>query len=415
MTDTSGTEINELRVDGERLWRSLMQLAEVGATPDGGCNRVALTDPDRAGQQRFEEWAAAAGCRITRDRIGTLFAHRTGDDVALPPIVIGSHLDTQPVGGFIRSRGGPGGRAHVERPRHPYTRAPSWSSRGPNEKGARFPLPLTGSGVFAGQLSLEQALTQRALDGPSFGDELDRLELAGPAAVGDPAIGAYFEIHIEQNTLLESRGNVIGVVGRGQGVRALRVIITGVSSHAGTTAMGDRRDALVGAARIVELASSARRDDALVTVGQLEVEPNSRSVIPGRVVLVVDMRHPEPAALDEVERGIRAGVMEVAAAAGLAVEQDMFLDIPPVIFDEGCNEAVRRACRELEVPYMHLISGAGHDAMNIARVAPSALVFIPCRDGISHNPAEYASPEHTAAGCDVLLRATMTYAGISDR
>lgn len=394
-----------------------MDMAEVGATQEGGCDRVALTDADKMGQELFVEWAAAAGCLVTRDRIGNLFAERVGSDRTRPQILVGSHLDTQPKGGRFDGAYGVLAGLEIVRTLNDHgvrTGAPivvvSWT----NEEGARFPQPTTGSGVFSGVLTLEQALAQRALDGPSFGEELARLGLAGDEEVGARRVGAYFEGHIEQATRLESAGNVIGIVNRGQGLRAVRAVLTGVESHAGTTGMDTRRDALLGAARIVEFANmlAGRFEGALLTVGQLSVEPNSRSVIPGRVDMTIDMRHPAGDVLDCVADQLRSGVEAIAEQANLAVELANFLRIDPVVFDESCNRSLREAAAALGHPYMELISGAAHDAMYLARVAPTALMFVPCRDGISHNPREYAAPEHVQAGCDVLLRAAIQTAGV---
>jgi N-carbamoyl-L-amino-acid hydrolase len=394
-----------------------MDLAQVGAVSGGGSNRVALTEEDAAGQALFARWAGDAGCVVTRDQIGNLFATRNGIDADRPAVVVGSHLDTQPHGG--RFDGPIGVLAGLEIVRSLDERgirtvAPLVIASWANEEGARFPQPMTGSGVFAGVLSLEEAKAQRALDGPRFGEELERLGLAGPEPVGGFAVESYFELHIEQDTKLERTGTDIGIVERGQGVRALGVTLTGVASHAGTTPMPDRHDALVAAARVVELAHRiGHESDTLVTVGRLEVRPNSRSVVPGEVALVVDIRDPAPEKIDEVEARIRASLPGVAAAAAVDVETKLVLEIPSVAFDEGCMEAVRTACSALGLTSRPLISGAAHDAMNLARIAPSALVFIPCRDGVSHHPAEYASPEHVAAGCYVILHAVLARAGVA--
>jgi N-carbamoyl-L-amino-acid hydrolase len=407
-----------LRANRERLWRSLLDLAEVGATPEGGSHRVALTDADAEGQALVAEWAESAGCLVARDRIGNLFATRKG--VAdRPAVLVGSHLDTQPDGG--RFDGTVGVLAGLEIVRtlndaRIETDAPvvvvSWA----NEEGARFPLPLTGSSVYAGLLAERDAKGQRALDGPTFGAELERLGLAGPGPAGPRAIDAYFELHIEQNTTLEDSATDIGVVERGQGVHALEVTLTGTAAHAGTTLMRARRDALLTAARIVgrvnELAHST---GALVTVGRLDVRPNSRSVVPGEVTLVVDVRHPNQPRLTEAVRAISAEIERIAAADGIAARFEVALEIPVVTFDEGCGDAIRVACRSLGLSFASLVSGAGHDAMSIARTAPAALVFIPCRDGVSHHPEEYSTPEQVANGCDAILYAVLARAGVVER
>jgi N-carbamoyl-L-amino-acid hydrolase len=410
----SGSNDNALRANGDRLWRSLMDMAEVGGLPGGGSNRVALTDEDGAGQELFGEWAVAAGCALARDRVGNLFATRPGTDPARPAVLVGSHLDTQPGGGrFDGSVGVLAGLeiVHTLNDLGVETAAPvvvvSWS----NEEGARFPLPMTGSAVFAGLLAAEEAEGQRALDGPTYGEELERLGLAGNDR-GPEDVGSYFELHIEQSTTLERSGTDIGIVERGQGVRALEVTLTGASSHAGTTAMNERRDALLTAARVVEAANRlGHTTGTLVTVGRLDVSPNSRAVVPGTVTLVVDVRHRESERLTVAVEAVRTEIGQIAAADGIGVEIDQVLEIPVVTFDEGCGDSVRRACEALDLSFTSLVSGAGHDAMSIARIAPAALVFIPCRDGVSHHPDEYSSPAQVANGCNALLHAVLDRAG----
>jgi N-carbamoyl-L-amino-acid hydrolase len=405
----------ELRADRGRLWQSLIDLAEVGALPGGGSNRVALTDEDAAGQRLFEDRARAAGYEPMRDRIGNLFLRREGTDPERAAVVVGSHLDTQPAGGDFDGPVGVLAGFEILRTLDDAgirTGAPVVVASWANEEGARFPFPMTGSSVFAGVLDRAAAEEQRALDGPSFGAELARTGLAGDLPPGAFAIGSYFELHIEQSTTLEASSTDIGIVERGQGVRALAVRFEGASSHAGTTAMADRRDALLAASRVVERANELAHElDALVTVGRLEVRPNSRAVVPGEVVLVVDIRSPLAERIDEVETAVRSEIAAIADRSRVGVEVEHQLEIPVTVFDEGCREAVRRACDALGLSSMPVISGAGHDAMSIARIAPSSLVFIPCRNGVSHHPDEYASPDQVGAGCDAILHAVLERAG----
>jgi N-carbamoyl-L-amino-acid hydrolase len=386
-------------------------MAAVGGTPEGGSNRVALTDEDAAGQALFEEWARASGCAVARDGIGNLFATRPGADSDRPAVLVGSHLDTQPNGG--RFDGTVGVLAGLEIIRTLddagiETVAPvvvvSWA----NEEGARFPLPLTGSSVFTGALAASEAEAQRALDGPTFGSELDRLGLRGTNGIDAGRLDSYFELHIEQNTVLERSGTDVGVVERGQGIKALEVRLTGQSAHAGTTNMDERRDALVAAARVVERAQGlGRSTGTLLTVGRLEVRPNSRAVVPGEVMLVVDVRDEEPERLSEAVDAIAREIPEIVTADGVSAAVEVALEIPVTIFDRECGDAVRRACDGLGLSSMPLVSGAGHDAMSLARIVPTALVFIPCREGISHHPDEYSSPEQVVRGCDALLGAVL--------
>ena len=388
-----------------------MDMAEVGAVPGGGSNRVALTEEDAAGQALFAEWASLSGCAITRDGIGNLFATRRGADPDRQAVLVGSHLDTQPYGGRFDGTVGVLAGLEIVRTLNDSgieTPAPlvvvSWA----NEEGARFPLPLTGSSVFAGTLPAAEAEAQLSLDGPTYGHELARLGLKGAGFIDSGEVDSYFELHIEQNTALERSGTDIGVVERGQGIKALAVKLTGTAAHAGTTAMVDRRDALVSAARVVESAQLlGRSTGTLLTVGRLEVKPNSRSVVPGEVALVVDVRDEDAGRLTEAADSISSEIARIAEADGISAAVELALEIPVTTFDEECGAAIRRAGEKLGLSSMPLVSGAGHDAMSLARVAPTALVFIPCRDGISHHPDEYSSPDQVAKGCDALLHAVL--------
>jgi N-carbamoyl-L-amino-acid hydrolase len=410
--------VSELRVDGGRLWESLMAMAQIGATPEGGCRRLALTDEDKEGLELFRSWAAAAGCEIGRDEVGNLFAERAGSDPSRPAVLVGSHLDTQPSGGKFDGAYGTLAALKVVRTLNDHgieTRAPVVAVSWVNEEGARFPLPCTGSAVFAGALTLEDALAQRAVDGPSFGDELRRLDMAGSERVGGRSVDAYFEAHIEQGPVLESSGNAVGVVSGGQGLRGLALRLTGREAHAGTTPMDQRRDALVGAARIVSGVNElpSRHPQALATASRIEVGPGSRSVIPGRAELVIDLRHRESGALDRLEAEVRRLAEELARELRLELEVERFLSMDPVVFDGSCVAALRDAAERVGEPAVELVSGAGHDAVYVARAHPAAMLFIPCRDGISHSPEEHAEPEHIRAGCDVLLHAVLARAGVA--
>ena len=412
--------MNELRVDGERLWGSLMEMAQIGATAAGGCRRLALTDADKQGLELFRTWASEAGCRISQDAAGNLFAERPARRPGRPGVLVGSHLDTQPSGGKFDGAYGTLAALEILRTLNDHdveTVAPVVAVAWANEEGARFPLPCTGSAVFAGTLSLDEALAQQATDGPSFGDELRRLDMSGPEPPGHLRIAAYFEAHIEQGPVLESTSNTIGVVSGGQGLRGLAIRLTGSDAHAGTTPMEHRRDALVGAARIVTAVNAlpVRHPEALATVSRIEVEPGSRSVIPGEARLPVDLRHPEADGLDRLEARVRRLAEELAAGARLDVDVERFLAMEPVVFDEECVRAIRDAAERLGEPWLELRSGAGHDAVYVARSAPAAMVFIPCRNGVSHSPEEHAEPEHVRAGCDVLLHAVLERAGVSPR
>lgn len=397
-----------------------MQMAEIGATPEGGSQRLALTDEDNAGLELFERWARAEGCRVSRDRVGNCFAERPGMDSSRAPVLVGSHLDTQPRGGRFDGPLGTLAALEIMRTLNEHdvrTIAPVIAVSWINEEGARFPLPCTGSSVFAGVLDFEQAMNQHAYDGPTFADELQRLGRAGADDMDGREFAAYFELHIEQGPVLESTDTVIGVVSRGQGVRGVAVTFTGRDSHAGTTPIEARRDALVGAARLVtavrELA--LRTTGALGTVSRLEVRPGSRAAVPSQAELVVDIRHREVNILDALETELRREIAAIAAAAGVDAKTETFLNIPPIVFHRSCVAAVKRAAAHLGYSAMEIVSGAAHDAFATSRRMPTAMVFIPCRNGISHHPAEYAEPDHVRAGSDVLLHAVLYKAGIAER
>lgn len=405
-----------LRVNGERLWASLMEMAKVGATEKGGNCRLALTDLDREGRDLFVRWCKEAGCSIQIDKMGNIFARRPGRNASLPPVVTGSHLDTQPTGG--RFDGVYGVLAGLEVIRslndlnyeteHP-VEVVVWT----NEEGSRFAPAMVASGVFAGVFDLEYGLSRQDPEGKTIGEELERIGYAGDAEVGKP-VHAYFEAHIEQGPILEAGEKTIGVVTDAQGLRWYEVTVTGQESHAGPTPMDRRRDALVGAARMVELVNRIGLEQAphaCATVGMLEVYPNSRNVIPGRVAFTIDLRHPDEEILEAMERKLYEGIKEIAAGSALEAEAERIFSYAPIHFDEECIEIVRKVTQQLGYSHRDMISGAGHDACYLSRVAPTSMIFIPCVGGISHNEIEDAKPEWVTAGANVLLGAVLAKAG----
>ncbi len=409
---------SNIRINGARLWNSLMEMASIGATPNGGVNRLSLTDLDRQSRDLFATWCKQAGCTIAIDRMGTMFARRAGADESLPPVMIGSHLDTQPTGG--KFDGALGVLAALEmvrtlndldiKTRHPIEIV-NWT----NEEGSRFSPAMTASGVFAGVLSLEQALAIQDVDGKALGAELDRIGYAGTAPVGGRPVHALFELHIEQGPILEEEGIDIGIVTAANGQKWYEITLTGVESHAGPTPMKRRKDALLGASRIVELVNQighAHDPAACATVGMMQVYPNSRNVIPGRVFLTVDFRHPEAAKLSSMDAALREGVAEIASAAGLRHDLAMTFDFAPQPFEPSCVEAVRNAAKRLGYTTREITSGAGHDAVFMARVCPTAMIFTPCIDGISHNEAENIKPAWATAGANVLVHAALDRAEV---
>jgi N-carbamoyl-L-amino-acid hydrolase len=407
-----------LRINGKRLWSSLMEMAEIGATPKGGVNRLTLTDLDRQSRGLFAQWCREAGCSVAVDAMGSMFARRAGADDALPPVMVGSHLDTQPTGG--KFDGALGVMAALEvvrtlndldiRTKHPIEVA-MWT----NEEGSRFAPAMVASGVFAGEFTLEQGLASKDVDGKTFGEELSRIGYAGPVPVGGRPVHAFFELHIEQGPILEEAGIDIGIVTAANGQKWYEITLTGVESHAGPTPMNRRKDALVGAARIVELVNAighAHDPAACATVGMVQVHPNSRNVIPGRVFLTVDFRHPLMEKLHSMDRELRERIVEVVAKAGLTYEMKLVADFPPQPFEASCVDAVRRAAERLGLSTREITSGAGHDAVYMARVCPTAMIFTPCVGGISHNEAEDIKPEWATAGADVLVQAVLEKAEI---
>jgi N-carbamoyl-L-amino-acid hydrolase len=401
-------------VNGERLWRSLMELARIGATPKGGVRRITLTDVDREGRELFSRWAKEAGCSVSVDAIGNIFARRAGADAAAAPVAIGSHLDSQPSGGKFDGAYGVMAGLEVVRTLNDAgirTRAPlevvSWT----NEEGSRFVPTMMGSGVFAGVHSLDSALEQRDVDGTSVRAALQAIGYAGSA----PAhrIGAYFEAHIEQGPVLEEKKKTIGVVQGALGQRWFDVSLAGMDAHAGPTPMDTRRDAMVAAARLVlevNRIGATFPDYARGTVGFLQVQPNSRNVVPGLVKMTVDLRNAKDATLTRMADGMKAMAAAIARECRVAIEIREVVYFPPSEFDSRLVGSVRDAAKERGYSSLDIVSGAAHDAVYLARVSPAAMIFIPCEGGISHNEIESARPEDAEAGCNVLLSAVLARA-----
>ncbi len=403
--------MTKLAINAERLWDSLMTMARIGATPRGGVCRLALTDEDREGRDLFVRWVHEAGCSVEVDQMGNIFARRAGADNALPPVMTGSHLDSQPTGGRFDGVYGVLAGLEVIRTLNDHdlmTQHPIEVVAWTNEEGSRFAPAMVASGVFAGEFSLEYGLSRESIDGTTIGQELDRIGYAGERLCGGQPVQTYFEAHIEQGPLLEGEERVIGVVQAIQGQRWFDCTINGMESHAGTTPLERRQDALLGAAQVVQAVrdvAEAQAPHGRGTVGQLIVHPNSRNVIPGRVTFSIDIRHPQDDALGEMGRAVQVAVDRVCDEMGLIGQLEEIWYAPPTPFATAGIDAVRRAAEQFELPHMDIISGAGHDAKYLAQVCPTAMIFIPCKDGISHNEIEDATPEDVAAGCNVLLHA----------
>ena len=412
------TPADNLRINGGRLWDTLMEMAKIGPGLRGGNNRLTLTDDDKKSRELFMSWCEGAGCTTTFDSMGNIFARREGADPSLPPVMVGSHLDTQPTGGkFDGVLGVLSGLEIIRtlndlgiRTKHPIE-VVDWT----NEEGSRFAPAMISSGVFAGAYTQEEAYALTDKDGLTFGDELRRIGFVGEEKVGTRPLKAFFELHIEQGPILEAEGLDVGVVTHGQGQRWFDITITGFESHAGTTPMPRRRDALLGAAKLVQAVNEIALENAphaVGTVGMLDLYPGSRNVIPGSVSMTVDFRHPDDAVLKAMADAMKVRLAEICAEGKLSEETKEVFYYAPVAFDESCVGAVRRAAERLGYKHRDIVSGAGHDACYIARVAPTSMVFCPCVDGISHNEDEDISLEWAKAGTDVLFHAVVETAEI---
>ena len=407
-----------LKINGERLWQSLMAMAEIGKTPKGGVCRLALTELDREARDLFVRWCEAAGCSVTVDAVGSIFARRAGSDDSLPPVMTGSHLDTQPTGGKYDGAYGVMAGLEVIRTLNDLgikTKAPIEAVVWTNEEGSRFAPAMTASGVFAGKFTLEQALAIKDADGVSMGAALEAIGYKGKAPAGGRAVGAFFEAHIEQGPILEAEAKTIGVVTGAQGQRWYDAVVTGQDSHAGTTPMPRRRDAMAGAARMIaclEKIAHAHAPHAVATVGMLRVHPNSRNVVPGRVAFSIDMRHPEEKALLAIDAEMQRRFAAIASEQRLELGLERIANTEVVNFNPECVGAVRNAAERLGYKHRDIVSGAGHDACYLSRVAPTGMIFVPCEGGLSHNEIENATAGDLAAGCEVLLHAMLERAGI---
>ena len=411
-------DLSNVRVDGARLWDSLMEMAKIGATPKGGCKRLTLTDLDRQGRELFRRWCEAAGCAVKVDEMGNMFARRPGQDDALAPVMMGSHLDTQPTGGKFDGALGVLGALEVVRSLNDLkikTRRPIEVANWTNEEGSRYAPAMIASGAFAGVYTKDFAYSRLDGEGKALGDELKRIGFRGEEPVGGRPLHAFFELHIEQGPILEDEHLDIGVVTHGQGQRWYEIRLTGFESHAGSTPMPRRKDALLGAARIVELVNAIGLRNAplgVSTVGMLNPYPNSRNVIPGEVFMTCEFRHPIDETLSGMDAALGQGVEEIAKTIGLANELEQVFYYAPVAFDPGCVDAVRRAAEHFGYSHRNIVSGAGHDACYIARVAPTSMIFTPCVGGVSHNETEDIKQEWSTAGANVLMHAALEKAEI---
>ena len=400
-------------INGERLWASLMELAKLGATVKGGVCRLALTDLDRQARDIFVRWCEDAGCTVSVDAVGNIFARRPGLNPDLPPVMTGSHIDTQPTGGKFDGCFGVLAGVEVLRTLNDLniqTHAPIEVVVWTNEEGSRFAPCMMGSGVFAEKFTLEETLAKTDAQGTTVGEALNAIGYAGSRKVSGHPVGAYFEAHIEQGPILEDERKTIGVVLGALGQKWFDLNLRGVEAHAGPTPMHLRKDALVGAAAVVAAVNKAalgHQPHACGTVGCLQAYPGSRNVIPGEVRMTLDFRHLQPERLDSMISEVREVIEATCTKHGLSFELTPTADFPPLYFNPDCVNAVRNAASELGLSHMDIVSGAGHDAIFLAELGPAGMIFVPCEGGISHNEIENADPKDLAAGCAVLLKAML--------
>jgi len=400
-----------IRINSDRLWDSLMELAKIGATEKGGVRRLALTDLDKQARDLFVRWCKDAGCTIGVDKMGNIFARRPGKDDSLAPVMTGSHIDTQPSGGKFDGNYGVMAGLEVIRTLNDFgyeTNRPIEVIVWTNEEGSRFAPAMIASGVYAGAFDLEYGLSRKDVDGKTIGEELQRIGYAGERECGGREVAAFFEAHIEQGPILEAENKTIGVVEGVQGIRWYEITVTGQDAHAGPTPMPRRKDALVGVSHMVLAVNRigmANQPYACATVGMMQVSPNSRNVIPGTVFFTVDFRHPDADTLQRMGAELNAECEKVCRERKLELDFKEIWYSPPVKFNGDCVAAVQKATEELGFSNRRIVSGAGHDSVYMSRVTPTSMIFVPCKDGISHNEIEDAKQDELAAGCDVLLRA----------
>ncbi|AZO37536.1 hydantoinase/carbamoylase family amidase [Mesorhizobium sp. M2A.F.Ca.ET.037.01.1.1] len=407
-----------LRINSDRLWDSLMEMAKIGPGIAGGNNRQTLTDSDKEGRALFKSWCDAAGLSMGVDQMGTMFMTRAGTDPDALPVYVGSHLDTQPTGGKYDGVLGVLSGLEVVRSLNDLgikTKHPIVVTNWTNEEGARFAPAMLASGVFAGVHTQDYAYARKDLDGLTFGDELKRIGWVGDEKVGARKMHAYFEYHIEQGPILEAQNKQIGVVTHCQGLWWLEFTLTGKEAHTGSTPMNMRVNAGLAMARILEMVQTVAIENqpgAVGGVGQVKFTPNSRNVLPGTVVFTVDIRSPDQAKLDGMRARIEKEAPKICEALGVKCSVEAVGHFDPITFDPTLVGRVRTAAEKLGYSHMNIISGAGHDACWAAKVAPATMVMCPCVGGLSHNEAEEISKEWAAAGADVLFHAVVETAGI---
>jgi N-carbamoyl-L-amino-acid hydrolase len=407
-----------LQINSDRLWESIHEMAKIGPGVRGGSNRQTLTDDDAKGRALFQKWCEDAGLSMGVDEMGDMFCRREGTDPDALPVYVGSHLDTQPTGGRYDGVLGVLGGLEIIRTLNDLgikTKHPIVVTNWTNEEGTRFAPAMLSSGVYAGVLDRDWAYGREDAEGKTFGEELTRIGWKGEEKVGARKMKAFFELHIEQGPILEAEEKDIGVVTHGQGLWWLQVTLTGKDSHTGSTPMKLRVNAGLGMARITELVHTIAMEnqpDAVGAIGQANVYPNSRNVIPGKAVFTIDFRSPDFDKLEGMKARLEREAPKIAEALGLGIEIEEAGHFDPVTFDEGCVSAVRKAAERLGYSHRDIVSGAGHDACWINRIAPTSMVMCPCVDGLSHNEDEEISQEWAEKGANVLFHAVVETAEI---
>ncbi|OXT01758.1 Zn-dependent hydrolase [Notoacmeibacter marinus] len=409
---------SNMRIDADRLWDSIHEMAEIGLGVAGGNNRQTLTDDDAKGRALFQRWCKDAGLTIGVDQMGTMFAMRAGTDPDALPVYVGSHLDTQPTGGRYDGVLGVLGALEVVRTLNDLniqTRHPIVVTNWTNEEGTRFAPAMMASGVFAGVLDMEDVYQHTDAQGKTFGEELERIGWKGDEEVGARKMHAFFELHIEQGPILEAEGKDIGVVTHGQGLRWIQCTVTGKESHTGSTPMPMRKNAGRGLARITELVheiAMKHQPNAVGAIGHVDVYPNSRNIIPGKVVFTVDFRSHLMEIIEAMLGEFYEKAPKLCEEIGVQFESEVVGQFDPPAFDEDCVAAIRNAAETLGYSHRDIVSGAGHDACWVNKLYPTAMVMCPCVDGLSHNEAEEISKEWAQAGADVLLHAVVETAEV---
>jgi N-carbamoyl-L-amino-acid hydrolase len=410
---------SNLQIDSARLWETIHETAKFGATAKGGVRRLTLGPEDKQVRDWFRTACEAAGLEVHVDALGSMFGLRRGRDMTRSPVGLGSHLDTQPTGGKFDGVLGTLAALEVVRTLNDAgieTETPICIVNWTNEEGSRFAPATMASAAYAGDYTTENILGRADATGVTVGEALDSIGYRGNEAVGVRKLGAFVELHIEQGPLLEAEHKTIGVVNRGQGITWYDGKITGFESHAGTTPMPLRRDALAALSEIVlavERIAKAHGPNAVGTVGEAVIAAPSRNVIPGEIAFTTDIRSPDAKTLETIDADLRMAIAEIAARRRVEIGFEAIWRKPPTIFNAKLVDAVEHATKTLGYSHRHITSGAGHDACNLANVVPAAMIFVPCKDGVSHNELEDATQADCTAGANVLMHTVLALAGVA--